>query len=87
MYARYVESSLPGPDIVCERNQMRETVRRLMRRLPEEKRIVLRLVHERDLSVREASEILGIPDGTVKSRLHYGRKTIGRELRRYLEGE
>ena len=39
--------------------------------LPEEKRVVVHLIHNEGLSVREAAKALGIPEGTVKSRLHY----------------
>lgn len=34
--------------------------------------VVLALIHE--LSLREISEILELPEGTVKSRLHYGKE-------------
>jgi DNA-directed RNA polymerase specialized sigma24 family protein len=33
-----------------------------------------------DLSLQEISEILEIPVGTVKSRLHYGRLSLKKEL-------
>ncbi|RPJ42880.1 MAG: hypothetical protein EHM21_12240, partial [Chloroflexi bacterium] len=34
----------------------------------------IRLVHEMELSIRDAAGRLGIPEGTVKSRLHYAEK-------------
>ena len=82
---RRLESDLPGPDVLCERAELLDTIRRLIRELPEDKREVFALVHERDLSVPEASEILGIPAGTVKSRLHYGRRRLRQELMRRFE--
>jgi RNA polymerase sigma-70 factor, ECF subfamily len=33
-----------------------------------------------DLSLQEISEILDIPVGTVKSRLHYGREALKKSL-------
>jgi DNA-directed RNA polymerase specialized sigma24 family protein len=33
-----------------------------------------------DLSLHEISEILEIPEGTVKSRLHYGRNALKHHL-------
>ncbi|MGW8226755.1 MAG: sigma factor-like helix-turn-helix DNA-binding protein [Anaerolineales bacterium] len=33
-----------------------------------------------DLSLHEISEILDIPEGTVKSRLHYGRNALKNHL-------
>ena len=78
---RQFESDVPGPDTQYERTHVLNTVRELIRNLPESKREVMQLVHSEDLSVNEAAEALGIPDGTVKSRLHYGRRTIESRLR------
>lgn len=44
-------------------------------------RVVIVLHYFNDLSLYEISEVLDIPVGTVKSRLHYGR----RALKKYLE--
>jgi RNA polymerase sigma-70 factor (ECF subfamily) len=51
--------------------------------LPEEQRSVLFLVTVEDLSYGEAARVLGVPIGTVMSRLSRGRE----KLRRYLSGE
>ena len=51
--------------------------------LPEEQRSVLFLVAVEDLSYGEAARVLGVPIGTVMSRLSRGRE----KLRRYLSGE
>jgi len=77
----------PGPESQFARTTERSLVRRLIAELPDEKRIVLELVDEEDHSIRETSDILGIPDGTVKSRLHYGRREVAGELRRILDME
>lgn len=47
-----------------------EWVRREVRQLPEQLRSSVELVYFRGLKYREAAEELGIPVGTVKSRLH-----------------
>lgn len=51
--------------------------------LPEEQKSVLLLVGVEDMSYGEAARILGIPIGTVMSRLSRGRE----RLRRFLDGE
>jgi RNA polymerase sigma-70 factor (ECF subfamily) len=43
-------------------------------------RVVVVLYYINDLSLLEISEILDIPVGTVKSRLHYGRETLKRQM-------
>jgi RNA polymerase sigma-70 factor (ECF subfamily) len=43
-------------------------------------RLVVVLYYLNDLSLQEISEILDVPVGTVKSRLHYGRETLKKKL-------
>jgi RNA polymerase sigma-70 factor (ECF subfamily) len=70
-----------GPDVALELAERRERIRRLVGRLPEEKREVFRLVHEMELSMQDAADELGIPEGTVKSRLYYAKRRLAREWR------
>jgi RNA polymerase sigma-70 factor, ECF subfamily len=43
-------------------------------------RLVVVLYYLNDLSIQEISEILDVPVGTVKSRLHYGRQALKKQL-------
>lgn len=43
-------------------------------------RMVVVMYYLNDLSVQEISEILEVPVGTVKSRLHYGRQALKKQL-------
>jgi RNA polymerase sigma-70 factor (ECF subfamily) len=64
-----------GPDelpIVFDRDQLD----RGFRRLGLEERVVLVLHHAEGFALTEIAEILGIPIGTVKSRLHRGTQTM-----------
>jgi RNA polymerase sigma-70 factor (ECF subfamily) len=49
-----------------------EQLRRAVALLPEEHRQVIELRFQAELSLEEISVSLGIPVGTVKSRLHHG---------------
>jgi RNA polymerase sigma-70 factor (ECF subfamily) len=50
------------------------------RGLPPLQRAVVHLFYREDLSVEEIASVLGIPPGTVKSRLHHAREGLRRQL-------
>ena len=54
----------------------RVDVRRLVDKVPVVEREVLVLFHLEDMSLEECAEVLGVPVGTVKSRLHRARRLI-----------
>ncbi len=74
-----------GPEAMCERAEEHGLLRRLIANLPEEKREVLRLIHEEELDIRQTAALLGVPEGTVKSRLHHARKRLADAWRMNLE--
>ena len=49
-------------------------------RLPEKQKLVILLFYMENLSTAQISEVLGIPQGTVLSRLHQARKRLQNEL-------
>jgi len=63
-------SETPGPLSELQGEERREWVRASVNRLPEALRQTLILAYHQDLKYREIAEILKIPVGTVKSRLH-----------------
>lgn len=80
------ESSVPPveiPEEAFQREEMRSLVWKLLGQLAPKKRMSLVLCDMEGLSLLEASEQMGIPPGTVSSRLHHAR----RELRDLLERE
>lgn len=60
--------SLPGSHL--EATERREQVQRIIEQLPESQQVVVNLVYYQGMKYREAAEVLRIPVGTVKSRLH-----------------
>ncbi len=74
-----VDSASLGPDAALEAVEQRNRLQRIFQELPEEKRLVFELVHQYELSLREAADELGIPEGTAKSRLHYARQQMRAE--------
>jgi RNA polymerase sigma-70 factor (ECF subfamily) len=71
-----VDSASLGPEAVMEHAERGTRLQQIIGELPEEKRELLRLVHQMELSLREAADELGIPEGTAKSRLHYARQQV-----------
>jgi RNA polymerase sigma-70 factor (ECF subfamily) len=65
-----LESPGPGPFDRAEGQERRELVRAGVERLPEFLRQVVILAYYQGLKYREIAQILAIPVGTVKSRLH-----------------
>lgn len=78
--ATEIPESRPGPADDVESRDTRARVRRAVRRLSEPHRavVVLRMFH--DLSTRETAEILGVPEGTVLSRLSRALKELEKTL-------
>jgi RNA polymerase sigma-70 factor, ECF subfamily len=63
-------SNVPGPLAELQEEERREWVRKSVERLPDALRQTLILAYHQDLKYREIAEILNVPVGTVKSRLH-----------------
>jgi RNA polymerase sigma-70 factor, ECF subfamily len=78
-----VDQSAAGPVGELERSERSAHLRGLIEALPEEKREVFRLVQEMELTIRDAAGRLGIPEGTVKSRLHYAQKKLSQEWQKW----
>jgi RNA polymerase sigma-70 factor (ECF subfamily) len=65
-----LESRHPGPLDLAQGEERRQLVRASVDRLPEFLRQVVILAYYQGLKYREIADIVGIPVGTVKSRLH-----------------
>lgn len=65
-----LESRGPGPTEQLEEEERREKVRASVDRLPDFLRQVLIMAYYQGMKYREIADVLGIPVGTVKSRLH-----------------
>ena len=62
-----------------------DVVQNAIEQLPEDQRLPILLVSMEGLSAEEASEILGIPRGTVLSRMHRGRQKLKEILNRDID--
>jgi RNA polymerase sigma-70 factor, ECF subfamily len=84
LYARSGQAGFPtqGPDPASELLETLGTERIVaaIGRLPEDYRVVSTLYFMEDLSYEEIARILECPVGTVRSRLHRGRKMLQKAL-------
>lgn len=55
-------------------------VERALQTLPDHHREVMHLVFYEEMNLRETADVLGIPEGTVKSRMHHARRALAKEL-------
>ena len=69
-----------SPYELVEKHDEWDHVQRAVSALPLPQRTVVVLYYLNDLSLQEISEILEVPVGTVKSRLHYGRRALQKSL-------
>lgn len=63
-------SQCMGPEEMAGAAEDRESIRQSLQQLPDHLRSVVTLVYYQGLKYREAAEVLDIPVGTVKSRMH-----------------
>ncbi len=74
------EAGMQVGDVSAESRDIALSVQSAMPHLPEEQRMAIALVLIEGLSYKDAAETLGIPIGTLTSRLARGRETLQRHL-------
>ncbi len=80
------QAMLARPDQQAEANQIEAIVRRAIGALDEDHRELVILRDVENLSYEEIQEITGLPEGTVKSRLHRARLALAKSVTRATEG-
>ncbi|HHO52621.1 MAG TPA: sigma-70 family RNA polymerase sigma factor [Deltaproteobacteria bacterium] len=77
----------PGTDAPLHAREAGELLQRALAQLDEEQRHIVVLRDVQDLSYEEISDILELPRGTVKSRLHRARSQLAAVLSRRISRE
>ena len=65
-----------NPEVMLEKKNREELVRAALNNLSPEHKEVIDLVYYHEKSVDECAQILGVPSGTVKTRMFYARKKV-----------
>jgi RNA polymerase sigma-70 factor (ECF subfamily) len=80
MYSQVsAEGALPEDEL--ETMELQATIQQEILKLPDKYRTVIVLKYIDELSLKEIGDILDIPIGTVKTRIHRGREALRKQLR------
>jgi RNA polymerase sigma-70 factor (ECF subfamily) len=76
-----VAPSRTSPERQAERGELQAVIQQAIDTLNANQKIVIVLHYLADLSLKEIAYVLEVPEGTVKSRLHYGRENLRKKLK------
>ena len=83
LHSLEADPGTPGPDDLAIHEEQRRALRRALESLTEPHRLVFELAVYQELPYAQVGQVLGIPVGTVKSRMHNSvraiRETLGTE--------
>ena len=68
------------PDLLLEKKEQRQIIRKALAQLPENQRVALTLVTYQDLRYEDVAEILGCSVGAVKALIHRARQKMRKLL-------
>ena len=77
-----VQGHIDGPDVMLEAAELERLMQEAITTLDEEHRLLIVLRDVEELSYEEIGEVAGLPEGTIKSRLHRARMAIKEYLAR-----
>jgi RNA polymerase sigma-70 factor, ECF subfamily len=76
-----------NPSRAMVRRELSDKIRQALDALPEYHRAVILLREVEGMSYEEMAEVLGVPKGTIMSRLFHARRKMQDQLQPYLEGD
>jgi RNA polymerase sigma-70 factor (ECF subfamily) len=78
--ARQIQDPAPGPDLLTILGERAEIIQQAVLSLPRNQRLMIALYHFQGRSYEEIAAVLGLPIGTVKSRLNRARLALKHKL-------
>lgn len=73
-------SADPGPDVLAENRNIGKLLNEEIEKLPVNYRTIVTLYHLDEMTYNEISDVMGLPEGTVKSYLFRARKLLKEAL-------
>jgi RNA polymerase sigma-70 factor (ECF subfamily) len=77
---RWILPALWRPEAEAEKREQRRFLRQAIDALPPRHQAVIVLYYLEELSLKEIAYVMDIPEGTVKSRLHYARERLKKSI-------
>jgi RNA polymerase sigma-70 factor (ECF subfamily) len=77
---RLTLSVQPHPEAMAEEQEWRQALQQAIDALSPRHRVVIILHYLEGLSLKEISYVIDVPEGTVKSRLHYARESLRKSV-------
>jgi len=74
--AAAIEDVSDNPEVVLQKKDKGDLLRALLSKLSPEHREVVDLVYYHDKSIEEVAQIVGAPEGTVKTRMFHARRRL-----------
>ena len=74
--AEFIEDTSDTPEVVLQKQQTGAILQQCLTQLSAAHREIIDLVYYHEKSIEEVSEIIGVPQNTVKTRMFYARKRI-----------
>jgi RNA polymerase sigma-70 factor (ECF subfamily) len=84
-YASLMPSSIPAPNESLMNLETRQAVQNIVQKMPDNLRIVLLLSYFHEFAYKDIAEMLNVPLGTVKSRLHSALKYFAKQWKDSVE--
>lgn len=84
-FAELMPSKIPSPDEISMNLETRQAVKDMVEQLPEHLRTVLTMAYFGQLPQKDIAQVLDIPIGTVKSRLHHALKQFAGKWKLFVE--
>lgn len=82
--SRYSNSADDSVEVTINKRELKDNVHKAIAKLPLKQRKVLILCEIEGFSQQKVSDIMGISEGTVRSRLFYARKKLQKHLIKYV---
>jgi len=84
-YEDYNTASSSDPQLLCERQELRQFINEAINKLPESYRAVIILRYQMDLSNQEIAEIMEVSKENIEVRIHRARKALRQIIQKLWE--